>query len=159
MNRRVIVNGKLHCTKCGVDKPVESFNEREPYSNGDIRYRSHCNSCASAASIARYKKKGGHKGRRISSYKWLLENKYKLSVEDFTLMHEEQEGVCLICEEPIENRFTNTLGKKTAVDHCHNTGEVRGLLCNPCNVGIGQMKDDSYIVYKAWRYLDRWEEQ
>lgn len=59
---------------------------------------------------------------------------YGISVDDYNRMLEEQGGVCKICgtDKP------NTAGKKYfAIDHCHSTGVVRGLLCNVCNVAVG----------------------
>jgi len=48
-----------------------------------------------------------------------------------------------------------TRKKQLDVDHCHTTGEVRGLLCNRCNTGIGQFKDNPNILRSAARYLDK----
>lgn len=42
---------------------------------------------------------------------------------------------------------------KLCVDHCHNTGAVRGILCNACNTGIGQLGDTAESVFKAYMYL------
>jgi len=62
-----------------------------------------------------------------------------------------QEGGCAICggQPGIQSgRVTNF-----HIDHCHSSGRVRGLLCGPCNVGIGMLKDSPQILLKAVSYL------
>jgi hypothetical protein len=58
-------------------------------------------------------------------------------------MFDEQDGKCLICQEAV------TL----VVDHCHTTGQIRGLLCNPCNTSLGHFKDDVKRLQRAIEYL------
>ena len=65
--------------------------------------------------------------------------------EDYQRMWDEQDGFCPICEESPD---------ELVVDHCHDTGEVRGLLCRKCNAAIGQMHDDPEIVRNAVKYLE-----
>jgi Recombination endonuclease VII len=55
----------------------------------------------------------------------------------------EQAGVCAIC----------SLDLPLSIDHDHVTGEVRGLLCSNCNLGIGNLRDDPEIIGSAIRYL------
>lgn len=59
-----------------------------------------------------------------------------------------QDGLCAICKQPL------TQGKHTHVDHCHQTGRVRGLLCRGCNVGLGNFQDDPALLRAAADYLD-----
>lgn len=59
-----------------------------------------------------------------------------------------QNNCCAIC-----NTHKSELKKDLSVDHDHNTGKVRGLLCNNCNIGIGLLKDSSEVVHKAHLYL------
>ena len=68
-------------------------------------------------------------------------------------MLEAQGGVCAICEKP--ERSTSRYGriKKLAVDHDHDTGAVRGLLCANCNKGIGNLGDDPDILIAGAAYL------
>lgn len=61
--------------------------------------------------------------------------KYGLSEEDYERLLAEQGGVCAICEEPPSGRW-----KRLAVDHDHETGEVRGLLCITCNTLLGRLE-------------------
>ena len=56
-----------------------------------------------------------------------------------------QNNKCAICK----NEFTKT----PSIDHCHNTGLVRGLLCSDCNVGIGFLKDNKEYLSNAIKYL------
>jgi len=68
-------------------------------------------------------------------------------------MFESQKGVCAICKNP-ETHVR--LGKLTQlrVDHSHDTGQVRGLLCNSCNAGIGFLKDNPALLAASVQYLD-----
>lgn len=76
----------------------------------------------------------------------VLKSRYGITMEDYYQMLAHQENRCAICN--IE--ATKTLD----VDHCHETGKVRGLLCNNCNRGIGHLKDNSEMLRKAADYID-----
>ncbi len=79
--------------------------------------------------------------------KYHLENKYGLTLDIVDDMLRCQNGQCLIClDELTEERLT--------VDHDHETGYIRGLLCRHCNQGLGQFKDNAQVVRKAAMYLD-----
>lgn len=71
------------------------------------------------------------------------EKKFGLSPEAYAAMLEAQKGCCAICTEQ----------RKLVVDHNHETGEVRSLLCNPCNTAIGLFKEDSKRMRAAIKYL------
>lgn len=70
--------------------------------------------------------------------------KYGLTAEVYWKMVEDSKGLCESCGESME---------KICVDHDHQTGKVRGLICHPCNVSIGLMKDDPFRLEKAAQYL------
>lgn len=74
-----------------------------------------------------------------------LRRMYGLEISDFNKMIEDQNGCCLICEE--------FYGFKLAVDHDHDTGNVRGLLCRKCNSGIGLLGDSIENLLSAAAYL------
>jgi hypothetical protein len=72
---------------------------------------------------------------------------YGLEPEQYKVMHEAQQGKCAICsEEPKTKRGLH-------VDHDHETGKVRGLLCHGCNVALGSFKEDVTLLNKAIEYL------
>lgn len=84
-----------------------------------------------------------------------LRESFGLSLEEYQKMHDEQGGRCAICDSP-ETETRNGKVKMLAVDHCHGTGRVRGLLCSPCNQAIGKLRDDPAIIRRAADYLDRY---
>ena len=75
---------------------------------------------------------------------------YGITSADYDRMLTEQNGRCAICgtDQPIGNR------KYFSVDHNHETGKVRGLLCNPCNKALGLLQDSATVIRKAADYLD-----
>lgn len=69
---------------------------------------------------------------------------YGLSQEEYDAMVESQGGCCAIC---------NGRPKKLVIDHHHESGTVRGLLCSNCNTGIGMFKESTALLYNAVGYL------
>jgi hypothetical protein len=79
--------------------------------------------------------------------------RYGLTHEQYEGMHEAQGGVCKICKKPETCKGNNGEIKMLAIDHSHETGEVRGLLCNNCNRAIGLLGDDVDTLLNAVEYL------
>jgi hypothetical protein len=78
-----------------------------------------------------------------------LKRRYGITVEEYDAMLEQQGNRCAIC------RTDKPGGKgRFHVDHDHQTGEVRGLLCNNCNRALGHFKDNVLILEQAIRYLN-----
>ncbi len=75
--------------------------------------------------------------------------KFGITAGDYDMMCEEQKGCCAICGKH-ESEFT----RRHAVDHCHTTGRVRGLLCTKCNNGLGCYDDDIARLKNAIKYLE-----
>jgi len=73
--------------------------------------------------------------------------KYGLTPEQWDAMYEGQRGRCAICKEIPKQSLQ--------VDHCHTTGEVRGLLCPPCNRAIGMLREDPENISRAAIYVAR----
>jgi hypothetical protein len=93
------------------------------------------------ATYAKNKKRDPDFVRRIN-----LLSKYGITLKQYDVLFAKQKGQCAICGQG-PNR------KNFAVDHDHKTGDVRGLLCDPCNYGLGNFKDDKKLLEKAKRYL------
>jgi len=78
-----------------------------------------------------------------------LLRKYNLSLEQYRKMLDTQEHKCLLCKISAKD----TASKYLVVDHCHNTGKIRGLLCNPCNTAIGLLKENIETIKNVIQYL------
>lgn len=96
---------------------------------------------------------------RIASKGHSLQKQYGMSIDDYMEMYANQGGRCAICETP-KNAYTENDSKKSgktetlAVDHCHTTGKIRGLLCSSCNKGIGHFNDSPAMLGAAAKYLE-----
>lgn len=77
---------------------------------------------------------------------------YGITYADYARMLAEQDGLCAICKKP-ETSVQDGKVRFLAVDHCHNTGLVRGLLCMNCNSAIGRLGDDPDMLDRAAAYL------
>lgn len=88
----------------------------------------------------------GDKCHRVVRLSDDRKKRYGLTREEQAALHEAQHGLCAICDTPM---------RKSCVDHDHETGRVRGLLCNPCNRGLGQFGDDPERIERAAAYLRR----
>lgn len=73
-------------------------------------------------------------------------SKYNISQEDFDILLQEQNGNCAICYNQLIGKF--------AIDHNHDNGKVRGLLCLKCNSGIGLLGDSPKLLMSAIDYLN-----
>lgn len=92
---------------------------------------------------------------RMSAYARASQlRQYGLTVEEYDTLLQKQEGLCAICGRP-ETRQMRGIKTALVVDHNHQTGQVRGLLCHACNVGIGLLHDDIKLLQKALNYLRR----
>jgi hypothetical protein len=70
-------------------------------------------------------------------------------------MFEKQAGKCAICE--VLMLVSGNKGDSVHMDHSHETGKIRGLLCAQCNLGLGKFKDDHVRLRKAIAYLQAFE--
>ena len=115
------------CKACGVAKPVEEYYKHKNSLDG---LYTTCKACF------------------IERQRWInIKNLYGLSKEDYENVLQSQHYGCKICGQQCSQNV------HLAVDHCHKTGQVRGLLCGKCNKGIGFFDDDVNRMRSAMQYL------
>lgn len=117
-----IIDGKLVCLDCEIEKPVEEFH----YNSTSRRPFPYCKSCLAL------------RGRM---------RQYRISRAEAALLA--MKWTCDACGEPISDQ------RSQHIDHDHETGRVRGVLCHGCNLGIGHLGDRPETVRRALDYLER----
>jgi hypothetical protein len=167
------------CSKCGLEKPLEEFytqrkcckscwsilrktyysqkrEEAKQWRNSyHIKHRESENKYGHDW-YARNKLKA-----KITSAKWYfdnldkakanhLRNKFGITVEEYNKLLLEQDGKCAIC-----GKSQAEFNRSFCVDHDHNTGKVRGLLCDNCNKALGCFYDDINIIKAAYNYIEK----
>lgn len=135
------------CTVCKEEKPFSQFYNRKLSSDGKF-YR--CKTCDNKAHN-KYREKHKERFNKLNRNR-VLKNKYGIDQEDYDVMLKEQDYVCAICGGGQINNYVNF-----SVDHCHNTGKVRGLLCQTCNQGLGLFKENIITIQNAIKYLEKFE--
>lgn len=70
-----------------------------------------------------------------------------LTLDQYHALAERQDFCCAICGEELDSKA------RSAIDHCHNSHRVRGLLCINCNLGLGHFADSQARLASAGRYL------
>jgi len=124
------------CTRCRRSLPADCFSADKRAKSG---LQSRCKECD----------KKVKKGKASYYREWHLQSKYGISSSDYETMLEQQQGNCAICEINVKHCENQRL----AVDHDHDTGEVRKLLCKKCNQAIGLLQDSSLFAENASKYL------
>lgn len=147
--------GKWADKKCILCFKYKQRNEFPPSAWKRSDYR--CTKCSNIRAEGWRKRnperhrKNSIRGERKYLLKW-----YGATLEWFDNKMKEQDNRCAICG-CYENSSSHR--KRFDVDHCHNTGKLRGLLCNRCNTGIGQLKDNEQILTNAIAYLRKYSNE
>lgn len=142
-----------HCSKCKTTKPLEEFTNNPKQSQGKANY---CKPCSreyyakwkTPEMLQRKYTAKKQPERQVAHKSYYLLKKYNLTLEDYNKLWDSQEHCCKICKAK-----ENTPGKGFAVDHCHTTGKVRGILCDRCNLLLGKAHDDCTLLEEVINYL------
>jgi len=151
------------CSKCGKIKPVGEFYKNKEYVTG---ITSQCKKCHSQ-NLKRYYRT--HRAKFVEkARKWRKANPekhknsqaksdwkkqgIKINLEGYNQLFVEQKGCCAIC-----GKSQKEFKRRFCVDHNHETGQVRGLLCAKCNHILGIVNDSRIQLQKASKYLHVWE--
>lgn len=99
-------------------------------------------------------------GKRNRGLPWRLETKFKISIDEFSAILERQNHACAICKNPVIVAPKGRGSREAAcLDHNHETGAVRGILCNACNTALGLLGDNAETVQQASEYLRKHEDE
>jgi len=148
------------CIKCGEVKDYADFYSYKRKS-GTTGYRNKCRTCMWKEDKARdsFTRINNEKKARLLEWKkanyekvgiYRRRSEFKLlgvDVDEAEKLYQSHSGHCDICGN------TCTSGKRLALDHCHTTGKIRGMLCGNCNTGLGKFKDSPEMLFKAIEYL------
>ena len=146
-----ITSGSKRCPKCGQTKSrIDFYLGKSP--------SSYCRECTKEAARAyrardlkRHAARARQYNKRFPDRKADADQKTKRGVPrgTYARLLAEQNGQCAICGTTKDKRY-----RRLALDHCHETGKMRGLLCGSCNTGIGQLHHDPERMVKAIAYLN-----
>lgn len=154
----------FQCTKCCEFKEQKEF-AKDKYSSRGFTYN--CKNCRNnqykkyrlenkdkvkARNDKNKEKRKQYYAARKDYHRDLrFQREFGITLERYNEIKDEQNSVCAICQRT-EQEATN-LDKNLAVDHCHTTKKVRGLLCSKCNTAVAMFKEDVETLEKAINYL------
>ncbi len=157
-------SGKQACLSCNIILPIENkyfrycteIRNGKPYS---FRKRV-CRKCE-------HEKRGVHRQANLDRTNAIrrtnatyaktrhgnLKKNYGISLAEYEVMLKAQNYQCAICEKESTEIHRSGRPITLVVDHDHSTGKIRGLLCGPCNRGLGDFRETQSTMVKAIRYL------
>ncbi len=145
-----------HCKSCGLTLPLTQFHKQSDKKDGK---RSQCKVCTNKRNLAKYHScDTAKRSHHMASRKHSLLKNYGITPKEYDTMLLNQNGKCAICNSDKPWGFVTEPKRSKeffCVDHCHTTGRVRGLLCQPCNTGLGSFSDDIAVMSNAIVYLER----
>jgi len=121
------------CSKCGEMKSLSEYH-RDHRKNSKKTHVSRCKVCA---------------GKYFRNHD--LKRNYNITLEDFNRMFAEQEGCCAIC-----HTHQSECKGKLNVDHNHETGQVRALLCGKCNRALGLLQENKRTIKNMLDYVEHY---
>lgn len=125
------------CGTCREELPVSAFSKNRAKKDG---LQERCKACRAAHYV--------NSGYSEAVYWKTILRKYNIDVDNYEKLLKEQDYRCAICKISCEESML-------VVDHNHETGRVRGLLCSPCNRGLGFFRDDTEALQTAVGYISR----
>lgn len=140
------------CRSCDQERPIGEFWRNSGAKDG---LQSYCKTCS-------------NNRRRSANERWtpeqrerhrqrVIKYRYGVGLDLVDALYERQEACCAICgkagDRPFVKEKRSTHKGVLCIDHDHKTGEVRGLLCTNCNVGLGRFSDDIPTMARAMAYI------
>lgn len=168
-NRRARLDANRACKRCGVQ-----INETNRSKNGvdaatgRTQYRNTCKKCYASRMRQYLQSHPEIRSEQVRKARiWatnnprkradrLLRLRFSIGIDEYERIAEAQGHKCAVCgrdERDIDKRSGKR--RRLAVDHCHKTGEVRGLLCGFCNRALGMLDEDIAMLQRAIMYLQK----
>lgn len=152
------------CKRCQEERPLDKFH-KDVRSGGKIYQRHICKICTNA-DARKYKANRPPEKKKLAQEKyaeWRKDNyeayaklnrfhRWKnagIDPAEAESYFQSHNGECDLCG------LRETVNRSLAVDHCHDTGKIRGMLCQRCNRGLGFLRDDPELLAKAIIYLQK----
>lgn len=146
------------CRICKRELPKSNFHANGfRRKDGTSGLRTDCKDCSTEVHRKYFddskekvnaRRRAAYQENKIPAIRWNLKRYYGIEIEDYERMLVEQNSCCKIC-----GKHNSEFSKRLNVDHDHETGKVRGLLCIKCNRGIGLLQDSPVILQRALEYL------
>jgi hypothetical protein len=138
-----VVTTTKRCYSCEEHLGVEEFYKNRARKDG---FADECKTCTR-------KKRDPNYNRSEKALNAQLQYKYGIGVEDYKTLLEQQEGLCAICRKANHSFLREGRKIRLSVDHNHETGEIRGLLCARCNTAVGVFDGDIEMIERLAAYL------
>lgn len=141
------------CGRCEGVFPIIDFSIDKSKKDGRSIY---CYNCRKKISKAKRATNSHKQNRKLTRKRYarkerdyLLKSRYGITADQFDAIFLSQNNTCALCTSDKSD------GKNFVVDHCHKTGNIRGILCSYCNRALGMFKDDPETLKQAIRYLEK----
>ena len=141
MTTVVVDSAAKWCKWCNQAKPRSAFRGNKTYAD---KLNGRCRECQSRQDADHYRKNKDEICKRTNDAHLVRE--FGITRSEYDKMVAARHGLCDICKK-------SQTPKRLAVDHCHDTGRIRGLLCQSCNMGMGLLGDDPDRLIAAVNYL------
>lgn len=139
------------CSKCQVEKDLDEFYRSTRYKDGRQHRCKDCSKRYTQEATAAWRRENPA-SQKASTRRTKAKQKYGVSLDTIHKMLTSQGGRCAICQKPIS--FTaDDKRNKPHVDHDHQSGKLRSLLCLTCNTGLGMFGDSIHLIELAKQYL------
>jgi len=145
-----LTDDELICRKCGKSKPLSRFANNGngyTYKDGKSRYKAVCKDCLTAYQ-REWKRNNPQRAKRIDRA-YRIKVKYGITRDEYAALLKSQNGTCALCGAERASSRNENLN----IDHNHETGQIRGLLCTRCNTVIGLVNEDISLLSKMVEYL------
>lgn len=134
---------KLECRECN-----DKYNK-----NGLVLKNRICTCCNIEQHINQFVSKNNKYSKKVCN-KCINLKKYNINYKQYLNILRLQNNFCAICQKEETVQHSNRDKELSlSVDHCHETGKIRGLLCNKCNRGLGYFKDNIKLLENSIKYL------